>query len=211
MRVIARVGLVVAALACGPPAAWAGVGVAVGVGYGRPCWGRPCVGFGFYYQPYYPVYVAPPPVVVAPAPVVVQPAATAVQPVNPAPAAVSRSPTTSEPPLEQVPAPRPVDAGGQAGLEARLRELQSPDERTRAEAAVELGRMQTPRAVGPLIRLLKEDPSPSVRESAARGLGLIGETNALAALQYAAQADGDREVRKSAGYAAEVLRSRLPR
>jgi HEAT repeat protein len=143
--------------------------------------------------------------------VIVQPSPVVVQPVSPAPATVSHSPTTAEPPLQLLPPPRPVDPSRQKGLEVHLRQLQSADERTRAETAVELGRMQVPRAVGPLIRLLKEDPSPAVRESAARGLGLIGETNALAALQYAAQADADRDVRKSAGYAAEVIRSRLSR
>jgi HEAT repeat protein len=50
-----------------------------------------------------------------------------------------------------------------------------------------------------------------VREAAARGLGLIGSSSALSALQYAAQSDDDPEVRRSASFAAEVIRGNLRR
>jgi HEAT repeat protein len=50
-----------------------------------------------------------------------------------------------------------------------------------------------------------------VREAAARALGLIGAPTALSALQYAAQADDDRDVRHSASFAADVIRSNLGR
>ena len=53
--------------------------------------------------------------------------------------------------------------------------------------------------------------APSVREAAARALGLIGDTATLPALQRAAQADDDHDVRHSAQFAAEVIRSNLPR
>jgi HEAT repeat protein len=76
---------------------------------------------------------------------------------------------------------------------------------------VQLGRLRDVRAVEPLTRTLQSDGSPAVREAAARGLGLIADASALKALQYAAQADPDREVRHSAQFAAEVIRVGLPR
>jgi HEAT repeat protein len=60
-----------------------------------------------------------------------------------------------------------------------------------------------------LTRALEQDRSATVREAAARGLGLIAAPSSLTALERAAQGDDDREVRHSAGFAAEVIRSRL--
>jgi HEAT repeat protein len=57
---------------------------------------------------------------------------------------------------------------------------------------------------------LQEDGDPAVRESAARGLGLIADPAALTALEQAAQSDGDRDVRHSAAFAAEVIRAHQP-
>ena len=64
------------------------------------------------------------------------------------------------------------------------------------------------RAIDPLAATLSGDVSPTVRESAARGLGLIASPSALPALQRAAQADGDRDVRRSAQFAADVIQSK---
>jgi HEAT repeat protein len=89
--------------------------------------------------------------------------------------------------------------------------LSSPDERVRAEAMVQLGRLKAPRAVEPLTQALGSDRSPLVREAAARGLGLIAAPSSLPALQRAAQSDDDRDVRHSAAFAAEVIRASLPR
>jgi HEAT repeat protein len=47
-----------------------------------------------------------------------------------------------------------------------------------------------------------------VRESAARALGLIASTKGLPALQRAAQVDEDRDVRRSAQFAIEVIQSK---
>jgi HEAT repeat protein len=66
-------------------------------------------------------------------------------------------------------------------------------------------------AVAPLVQALGNDPSPIVREAAARGLGLIGVAACLNPLQHAAMADDDRDVRRSASFAADVIRSNLPR
>jgi hypothetical protein len=199
-----------------PWTAQAGVAVGVGVGFGRPCF-RPCypyrVGVGFYYAP--GPYFYGPPVYVAPGPVVVAPAAIVAQPVVAASPATTGSGASPEPPLavpkdpSPLPPPTPLPTAGEKDLDALIREVNTGDDRTRADAAIQLGRMKASRGVGPLIKLLREDRNPAVREAAARGLGLIGETNALAALQNAAQGDDDHDVRRSASFAADVIRSRL--
>ena len=102
-------------------------------------------------------------------------------------------------------------AGHQEEAEAALQQFAGGDDRGRAEAAVQLGRLRAASAVDTLTRALEQDHSPTVREAAARGLGLIGAPSSLAALQRAAQADDDREVRHSAGFAAEVIRANLSR
>jgi HEAT repeat protein len=50
-----------------------------------------------------------------------------------------------------------------------------------------------------------------VREAAARALGLIALPASLNALQHAAQADDDRDVRRSAAFAADVIRTNMQR
>jgi hypothetical protein len=201
------VGKVFAAvlLAAGLPAAAQAGDVRIGIGLGFPVYPR-------YYYPYHPYYYYPPPVVIAPAPppvTVVQPAAPPVTVVQPAPAqaAVPLPPDGSQTTL---PPPAPVVAAG-PDVQAYLGRLRDPDERVRADAALQLGRMQAPQAVEPLSALLASDRSPAVRDAAARGLGLIGTPNTLPALQRAAQADEDREVRNSARFAADVVRDRLRR
>ena len=63
----------------------------------------------------------------------------------------------------------------------------------------------------PLARCLKEDDNPQVRDAAARALGLIGSPTSLDALQRAAGTDADRDVRRSASFAAEVIRANMQR
>jgi hypothetical protein len=199
-------GLIVAAAVSG---AQAGVRVGVGIGIGFPCY-RPC-----YYAPY-PYYYYPAPVVVA-APVVAAPVAvaapTAVVAASPAPAvavpaapapaptavAVAEGATTAIPPLSPVSTSQDVNA------------LSDPNAQVRAEACIRIGRGKDHNAVPPLIRVLREDSSPAAREAAARALGLIGSPRSLNALQTAAQADDDRDVRRSASFAAEVIRSNMRR
>ena len=176
-------------------------GINLGVPVYGPWWGYPC-----YYRPY-PVVVAPAPVIVQPAPVVQ--AAPVVQPVpvvqgtcHAPPSPPASVPATPPPPLA-APAPPPDDRAGD--VDRNLRLLDDRDERVRAEAAIQLGRMQAQRATDRLLSTLATDTSPAVRESAARALGLIGSRRTLPALQHAAQADGDRDVRHSAQFAAEVV------
>jgi HEAT repeat protein len=100
---------------------------------------------------------------------------------------------------------RPVSARPDLG------DLNDPSPQTRADVSIRLGRSKDVRAVKPLVRSLQEDTSAQVREAAARALGLIGSPEALPALQRAAGSDADRDVRKTASFAAEVIRANLRR
>ena len=239
MTQIRHAAVALAALALSLSAVPARAGVFVGVGfggpyyYGRPyCYGRPYYygrpywgGYG-YYRPYgVGVVVAPPPVVVAPPPpvlyaqpTVVQPAPVAVQsaPVTTVPVTTSSAPptvpvTTAAPPAgETVAAPRPAPESPPA-INQQLQILSSADERARAEAAMELGRMRAGAAVDRLNALLANDPSAQVREATARALGLIGSPRSLNALRYAGQADNDRDVRRSAQFAVDIITTNMRR
>jgi HEAT repeat protein len=94
-----------------------------------------------------------------------------------------------------------------ADINRQLQLLADPDERVRADSAMELGRLRAVRAVDPLAATLAGDRSAMVRESAARALALIGSSKALPALQQAALSDSDRDVRHSAQFAIEVVRT----
>jgi hypothetical protein len=167
-------------------AGW-GVGVSVGVPvYPRPWYGYPC------YRPYYPYYVVPPPIVVAPAPVV---QAVPVAPVYTPPA----------------PAPSTVADTRSGDVDRYLLQLNDPDPQTRTDAILQLGRLRSRKAIDPLGRILASDRSSAVREAAARSLGMIGAAGGLGALQRAASADDNQEVRQSAQFAAEVIRASLQR
>jgi hypothetical protein len=202
---IKRFLLVGLALIAMVSSAQAGVRLGIGIGIGLPCYG-PCYRPYYYPYPYYypaPVVVAPAPAVVAaPAPVVVAPTAVAA---NSAPAAAAE-PASNAPPL--APPPPTVRA---VSASTDLAPLNDPNPNARAEACIRLGRNKDRQAASSLIHLLKEDASPTVREAAARALGLIGAPAALPALQHAAGADDDRDVRRSASFAAEVIRTNMRR
>ncbi len=184
----ARFLIALACLAIGGGSVSAHGGVAIGFHFGLPLYIGPGWGCGYCYRPY-PVYVAPPPVVLQPVPVY-QPVPVATYPAPvPAPS-VSRSPVTDP---------------AQAEIERHLQMLASADERTRADSAMQLGRLKAEAAVDPLAATLAGDRSPSVRETAARALALIGSKRALPALERAAQADPDRDVRHSAQFASDVV------
>ena len=197
MRALLKVAVAVLIGAACPWTAQAGWGI--GVTIGGPYY-RPFYGYPYYYRPY-PYYVVPPPIVVGPAPMVqVVPGA---PPVYAAPG--------SAPVADTVPAPSALPAVVTRVGEADqvLSQLNSTDPQVRASTAVQLGRLKERRAIDPLIRVLGNDPVPQVREAAARARGLIGVPGGLAALQRAAQADDDREVRHSAQFAAEGIRASL--
>jgi hypothetical protein len=210
MGTLGKLGLAAALATALAAPAQAGCGWSVGVSFGGPVCFRPYC--GYYYRPY-PVYIdAPPLILPPPAPVTIYtvPAPTA----NPAPGpspVPAPNPSLLPPPK---PAPAAVvaasapSAGDYEGCKAQL---SATDDKVRADAAIQLGRLKEARAIEPLRRALQSDGSANVREASARALGLIGDVAALKALQYAAQADPDREVRHSAQFAAEVIRSSLPR
>jgi hypothetical protein len=145
-----------------------------------------------YYYPYQAVYVQPAPVVVQPAPLAQQ-AAPVGQPIDQA--------TTTPPVTMQT----PVQIAPESDISRHLQLLADPDERTRADSVMQLGRMKAVRAVDALAATLAGDRSSVVREAAARALGLIGSPKALPALQHAALADNDRDVRHSAQFAMDVI------
>src|SRR5262249_17293922 len=128
-----------------------------------------------------------------------------------APSTTQAPPAAPEPPPAQATLPPPVPQATDREIDALLVRLNDNDERVRAEAALQLGRLQARRAVEPLSATRAGDRSPAARDAAARALGLIGTPATLPALQRAAQADDDREVRASARFAAETVRDRLRR
>lgn len=221
--------LAVAVVACACTSARAGVRIGIGIGVPFPYY----YGYGPYYRPYYgyyPYYYPGAVVVAAPAPaVVVQPAPAAVQPApsgyQPAPASTPPPPTLPAPtpiasaPALQVSQPAPLapavarsSAPDEHSEYDRLFQLMNdPGEGARISAIMQLGRAKVQQAVGPITQALNNDSSPRVRDAAARALGLIASPSSLNALQTAAQADDDKEVRHSAQFAAEVIRSNLRR
>ena len=191
--------------AAGPARAgsWS-VGVRIGAPY---CFGGPCWGYHYYcYRPY-PIYVPASPVIVERPVAVYQPVPVAPPAYQPAPA--SPPPATAPPPTP-IPTVTPASATDVRSGDAQkyLQRLSDRDERVRADAALQLGRMRAQQAIDPLAATLAGDASPMAREAAARALGLIGSPQGLPALRRAAQLDGDRDVRHSAMFAVEVIQAR---
>jgi hypothetical protein len=178
--------------------------VAIGFNIGGPIYPRPWYGpcWHPYYRPY-PVYVGPS-VYVAPAPVPVY--------VEQPPVVVQPAPVVRPTPIryEDATVTKAADSR-QPDVSRYMQSLFDQEERVRSDAAIELGRLRSQQAIDPLTTLLTTDRSPLVRETAARALGLIGNARSLPALQNAAQADSDRDVRRSAQFAAEVIRTNLRR
>lgn len=199
-----------------PIHAHGGVRWSIGLNFGFPGYYggyyRPWYGPGPYYAPY-PYYVEPAPVIVRPAPVVIQQPATVVMPApavaSPAPAYVppAPAPTAQTPPAPVVRATSETPTSSR--VESLLSQLSDANETTRRDAAMDLGRAKALKAIEPLINVLTKDSSPIARDAAARALGLIGSQRGMNALIYAAQADNDRDVRHSAQFAVEVIRTNL--
>lgn len=171
----------------------------VGIGIGGPVYPRPWYGHGYGWVPY--GYYVPAPLVYEPAPIVVQPSPIVVQ--SP-PAAPAVSPVPAVVPAQSVAAASPR-------IDQLMRSLGDANEMVRRDTAMELGRMKAIGALDSLTNLLSKDPSPAVRDAAARALGLIASPRSLNALIFAAQADADRDVRHSAQFAVEIIRANLRR
>lgn len=73
----------------------------------------------------------------------------------------------------------------------------------RRNAAIALGNSGDPRAVAPLVSVLRDDRDPLIRAHAAWALGRLGGVVARAALQQAARADTDAGVREEAAESLE--------
>jgi hypothetical protein len=212
IRSLLIVGLVLSAL----PAASAQAGVRIGIGLGFPiCVGGPC----YYPAPVYyvpgPYYVTSPTVVVQ-QPVVQQPVA---QPAPPAPGREETAPppkpvqpqAAAQPePLPEAVILKPVTATRAANgdVEHYLGRLADADEGVRLDAVTRLGRLRAAQACDPLAATLACDQSPAVREAAARSLAILGDPKALPALLRAAQGDSDRDVRRAAQFAVDVIQTR---
>jgi HEAT repeat protein len=169
--------------------------VSFGINFGVPLY-RPCYGPHVYYRPY-PIYYAPPPrVIYEPAPIVVQPA----------PIVVTSPPASvAAPQVTPVPSQVQLTSSSGTSVTAHVQLLSHGDEAVRRDAVMDLGRQKADSAVDALTATLAGDRSPIVRDAAARALGLIGSPRALTALMHAAQADNDRDVRRSAQFAVEVI------
>ena len=176
---------------------------------------RPYVGFGirigpgFYYGPGpyyygYPYYYAPPPIVYEAAPSVIirQAPVTVIEGAPPAPRYVPPAPNVI--PTQNV---KPVAAS--PAIDSLVQKLSDANETVLRDAAMDLGRMKAQQALDPLMNVLSRDASPTARDGAARALGLIAAPRSLNALIYAAQADNDRDVRHSAQFAVEIIRTNL--
>jgi hypothetical protein len=221
---MSRLQLLIAVLCLGAPIATSEAhawrfGISVGVPiypypypypYARPYY----PGYG-YYAPYgYPYYYPAPPVTVvgaAPAPGIVQqappvtvvPVPTVAGPaIGPAPAIASSNAPAGA--VVQV-----SNASGASRVEKLLPQLSDPQEHVRRDAAMDLGRLKAAKAVDALVKMLTSDSSPVAREAAARALGLIASPQSLTALIQAAQVDRDRDVRHSAQFSVEIIRTHL--
>jgi HEAT repeat protein len=107
-----------------------------------------------------------------------------------------------------MPAPAAPVAPLVAAIEDQaLHLLTSPKDRDRIDAALLLGRNRVEKAIDPLQKVLANDQNPRVLEAAVRGLGLIATPACLKPLETAAQSDEDPEVRRSARFAAQVIRA----
>jgi len=195
-------GIATSAAQAGPPVR---VGIGIGIGapypyyrpYGYPYW------YGYPYGYSYPYY-GPGPVVIQAPPVILQ--SGTVVGTTPNPSYSSPPFAAPEPTLVQ-----PANPNAQTNFDFHLSRLSNPDDALRRESVMELGRMKNDRAIDPLAATLAGDKSSTVRDAAARALGLVGSPRALPALIQAAQADNDREVRHSAQFAVEVIRTNLQR
>ncbi len=176
-----------------------GVRWSIGFNFGVPFYPHPYRGYGWA-----PYYYGPPAVIYEPAPVIVRPAPIVVQ--QPAYA----SPAPSVVPTPPAPVVRAVnEAPTSSRVDALLPQLNDAKESVRRDTAMDLGRAKAQKAIEPLMNLLAKDSSPEVRDAAARALGLIGSSRSLNALIYAAQADNDRDVRHSAQFSVEIIRTNL--
>jgi hypothetical protein len=208
-----------------------GLGIGLGLGYGYgPYYPGLYGGYGGYPYAYPgPIVLQQPPMVMqqpvmvgsAPAPVLppvipqMPPPSGQMPPYAPAPNSYN---TTTPTVIGSAPASPGVTIHGpqlstfsQTGVDSLLQLLHQSDANVRRDAIMDLGRMKAERAIDPVTAAMNTDANPVVRDAAARALGLIGNSRSLPALIRAAQSDNDRDVRHSAQFAIEVIRSQIQR
>ena len=204
LGLLAGLAATAGAAQAGPPARTSiGIGLNIG-GPVAPPYYRPY--YAPYYAPYYrPYYYPPPAVIVQPAPVIYQQAPVVVQqqPI------MQQQPVVQQQPVYSSPQPIISQTSQQVGpsIDGLVANLRSSDDNVRRDSVAELGRSKSLQAVQPLTATLAGDQSPVVREAAARSLAMIGSPQSLIALQHAAQADPDRDVRHSAMFAVDIIRN----
>jgi hypothetical protein len=205
MERLPLLALVWGLFACAAPTEASNVRWSIGLNFGGPpVYHRPHYHYHYpLYRYHYvrPVYVEPAPVIVRPAPIVYEPAPVVV----PAPVVTTPPPPRATIPVSGV---TPVIAeSSPSSIDALVNLLRNPDEKVRADAVLELGRSRSERVVDSLAATLAGDRSATVRDAAARALALLGSPRGLAALTHAAAADPDRDVRRSAQFAVEVIQN----
>ncbi|MBI4607858.1 MAG: HEAT repeat domain-containing protein [Candidatus Rokubacteria bacterium] len=97
---------------------------------------------------------------------------------------------------------------GEAAAEALTAAVQDDEVAVRTRAVYALRRVAGERAVPALAGVLLGDPSPAVRQAAARALGLLGGEQALAVLQHATL-DPDESVRHEVAQVLAGLKRKL--
>ena len=91
------------------------------------------------------------------------------------------------PAVAQAPVVQANHSENAARVDELLQQLSNPQERVRQDATLDLGRLKASKAVEPLMRLLATDNSPTVRDAAACGAGLIASPQSLKAAIQAAR------------------------
>jgi len=201
-----------------PAQAWVAVRVGVGFPCYRPYWWGPGV-YVYPGYPGYPYYAVPPAVVVGqPAPVIVQsatPTMTSPPPAEtlPTPTPVPQAAAPTAPPFVQAPTAQTVVQPAsvnqrQLDIDHYLSQLVDANDGVRIDALTHLGQLHAVRAIDKLAAVLSGDRSPTVREAAARALGVIAHPKAMPALKYSAQVDPDQFVRHSSQFAIDIINAR---
>lgn len=139
-----------------------------------------------------------------------QPASTAVAPADDAQSDAATDIARTDPTPSELEIP-PAAVGQQDTIEERVFRalevaLDSEDPEVRRRVAHTFGTIESPRGVGPLSILLREDPDAGVRSEAAWGLGMIESDEGLDALAVAV-GDFDAGVREQAVWALGMIES----
>lgn len=100
-----------------------------------------------------------------------------------------------------------MDVVRETGVERLLELVQHPVPLTRSPAARLLGLTQDPRALEPLLKIIREDRQWLGRMWAAKALGDLGQAEAFEAVSHALQQDQKNRVRAAAAEAIGKLRT----